>query len=177
MNPRIYVADLAAYNAGILHGRWITLEGKSVDDVNDEVQAILAEGTRLYGHETLSVHEEWAIHDYDEFGPIRLSEWECFETVVVLAEGIAEHGEAFAEFVSHFGVDAIDALSQFDDAYIGETSLVNYAYDLADELMDAEGLSQDSTARRYFNYDQFAYDLRISGDVVESKGFLFHWNW
>ena len=40
--------------------------------------------------------EEWAIHDYEGFGEMRLSEWESFERVSAIAAGIAEHGAAFA---------------------------------------------------------------------------------
>jgi len=177
MAPRIYVADLAAYNAGILHGEWIELEGLTADDVNERVQDILDRGQKRYGNETLSQHEEWAIHDYDEFGSIEIEEYDEFDRVVSLAQGITDHGNAFAEFVSAFGLSAEDALAQFDDAFIGETSLKDYAYELADEMMDCEGLSAESLGRRYFDYDQFARDLVLGGDVVESNGHLFHSNW
>lgn len=39
---RIYVADLAAYNAGRLHGVWIDLEGKEESDVWQEINDMLA---------------------------------------------------------------------------------------------------------------------------------------
>lgn len=178
MSPRIYVADLAAYNAGILHGVWIELEDKSVDDVSAEVGEMLAVGTSRYAYQTLSNnHEEWAIHDYEGFGPLEISEYEGFARLVDLAEGINEHGEAFAHFVSHFGLPSDVALTEFDDAYIGDTSVRDYAYDLADELMDSEQLPQDSILRRYFDYDQFARDLELSGDVVDAGRYLFHGNW
>lgn len=38
---RIYVASLSDYNAGILHGVWIDCEGKSSDDIMDEVRVML----------------------------------------------------------------------------------------------------------------------------------------
>ncbi|WP_164090762.1 antirestriction protein ArdA, partial [Stenotrophomonas maltophilia] len=40
---RIYVACLASYNAGVLHGEWIDLEGRDADDVRDEIARILRE--------------------------------------------------------------------------------------------------------------------------------------
>ena len=40
-DPRIYVACLASYNAGCLHGAWIDCEGKDADDIQTEVNAML----------------------------------------------------------------------------------------------------------------------------------------
>lgn len=40
---RIYVACLASYNAGVLHGRWIDLDDKEADEVNAEIAAMLRE--------------------------------------------------------------------------------------------------------------------------------------
>ena len=51
--PRIYVACLAAYNSGILHGRWI--RATTPDEIKAEVRAMLAESP-------VPQAEEWAIH-------------------------------------------------------------------------------------------------------------------
>ncbi|QEU33463.1 MULTISPECIES: antirestriction protein ArdA [Stenotrophomonas] len=40
---QIYVACLASYNAGVLHGEWIDLEGRDADDVGGEIARILRE--------------------------------------------------------------------------------------------------------------------------------------
>ena len=40
-DTRIYVACLASYNNGVLHGAWIDTEGKDADDLQAEVNAIL----------------------------------------------------------------------------------------------------------------------------------------
>jgi|GEM_PF-6178432 len=39
--------------------------------------------------------EEWAIHDYEGFGLVALSEWERVERVADLARGVVRHSEAF----------------------------------------------------------------------------------
>ncbi|QDS19378.1 antirestriction protein ArdA [Xanthomonas citri] len=41
--PRIYVACLASYNNGVLHGRWIDLDGMDADDVQAEIAEMLRE--------------------------------------------------------------------------------------------------------------------------------------
>lgn len=38
---RIYVASLSDYNAGLLLGEWIDLDGKDADDVGEEIAAML----------------------------------------------------------------------------------------------------------------------------------------
>jgi len=40
-NPRIYVACLAAYNDGRLHGNWIDLDGLDAEDIGKEIDKIL----------------------------------------------------------------------------------------------------------------------------------------
>ena len=84
--PAIYVADLAAYNSGILHGNWISLADKSSDEVSEEIEAILAEGTKLYSekHTLNGKHEEYAIHDYEGFGPIKVGEYDSVSDLVGL---------------------------------------------------------------------------------------------
>jgi antirestriction protein len=41
-SPRIYAADLAAYNGGRLRGIWIDVAGKDADAIGDEIDAMLA---------------------------------------------------------------------------------------------------------------------------------------
>ena len=56
---RIYVACLAAYNNGILHGSWIDAT-ESPDAMMDAIQKML-------GCSPIPNAEEWAIHDYEGF--------------------------------------------------------------------------------------------------------------
>ena len=43
--PKIYVACLAAYNNGILHGQWINVD-QDVDALQNEIQDMLAKRDR-----------------------------------------------------------------------------------------------------------------------------------
>jgi len=94
--PAIWVGDLAAYNAGILHGEWIKLDAEmTIDELDAKVKAILAEGTRRYCRETLSAeHEEWMISDYEGFGPIRIGEYSSLSSV--LEQRPSSHDDARA---------------------------------------------------------------------------------
>src|SRR5205085_7828465 len=82
--PRIYVASLSDYNAGRLHGAWIDAT-QDPAQIHENIAAMLAAGREPPA-------EEWAIHDYDNFGPVHLSEYEDIAAVSRIGRGIAEHG-------------------------------------------------------------------------------------
>jgi antirestriction protein len=126
-NPRVYVACLAAYNNGRLHGEWIDAD-QSADELHAAVQRMLAASPEPGA-------EEWAIHDYEGFGELRLSEWESFERVSAIAEGIAEHGDAFSAWLSYDTSRDVTDMQAFEDAYRGEwDSLRAYAEGFADDI-------------------------------------------
>ena len=70
---RIYVACLAAYNSGALHGRWIDAT-QDAADIQSEVREMLAASP-------IAGAEEWAIHDYEGFEGAQVSEYDGFERV------------------------------------------------------------------------------------------------
>jgi antirestriction protein len=82
--PRIYVACLASYNNGRLHGTWIDAY-QSAETIWTEVEVMLESSPDPWA-------EEWAIHDYEGFGTIRLGESEPFARVAAMAAGIVEYG-------------------------------------------------------------------------------------
>ncbi len=56
---RIYVACLAAYNNGKLHGAWIDAT-QDIDDIQEQVSQMLDESPEEDA-------EEYAIHDYEGY--------------------------------------------------------------------------------------------------------------
>ena len=95
--PRIYVACLAAYNNGMLHGQWI--------DANQSAEAIHDKIKDMLGQSPIPRAEEWAIHDYEGFCGLRLSEYQDIDTVAEMAALIQEHGEAWAKFAEYEGIE------------------------------------------------------------------------
>src|SRR5713101_9164870 len=79
-HPRIYVASLSDYNAGRLHGAWI--------NANQEPEELQAAISAMLAKSKEPIAEEWAIHDYEGFEPLRLSEYESIEHVSRIAHGI-----------------------------------------------------------------------------------------
>ena len=88
---RIYVACLAAYNNGHLHGEWI--------EVTDEASIWEAVQAMLFAS-PIDEAEEWAIHDYEGFEGAQVGEYFSFESVVKLADYIRERGELGAQVLN-----------------------------------------------------------------------------
>jgi antirestriction protein len=175
---RIYVASLSDYNAGILHGVWIDLA--DVDDIDDlwtKVKAMLAASvaTKKYG----DVAEEWAIHDYEGFGGWRLSEYENLEKVLMVANLIANNGDAFSVWLENDDTvldgDYGDVEEKFREQYEGEfDTMKDFAEHTVGELgwgkMSAENLDE-AEILGYLDYDTIARDLEV--DFWHSNGFVF----
>jgi len=149
---RIYVACLAAYNSGILHGAWIDA-AQGLDGIHEDVQAMLKASP-------IEDAEEWAIHDYEGFGSYRVSEYEGFQSVAEIAEFIEEHGELGAEVLAHFS-DLDDARKSIEENYSGcYTSLADYA----------QGFTEDTSEvpkhlEFYIDYERMGRDMEMSGDI------------
>ena len=88
LKPMIYVACLAAYNAGHLHGEWLDA-AREPADIHEDIRSVLI-------NSPIKSSEEYAIHDYEGFGDIRISEYHGVTEVSRLALLIEEYGEAFA---------------------------------------------------------------------------------
>jgi antirestriction protein len=157
--PRIYVACLSSYNAGTLHGRWIDAD-QDADSIREEAAAMLAESKH-------GPAEEWAIHDYEGFGGLRLSESEDFDTVADLAAAIARHGTAFLAYAEHVGTDHATAQG-FEDCYRGEhTSPEDYAQEFVEQCYSEKELGPLAS---YIDWERYARDLELNGDVVFVPG-------
>ena len=151
---RIYVACLAAYNNGHLHGEWI--------EVTDEASIWEAVQAMLFTSPIEEDAEEWAIHDYEGFEGAEVGEYYSFENVVELAEYITEHGALGAQVLNYYGGNIEDAKSRFDE-YAGEyDSLADYA----EELTEQSGLEIPESLANYIDYKAMAHDYEQSGDFL-----------
>ncbi len=165
--PRLYVASLSDYNAGRLHGRWIDA-AQDGDEVWAEVEVMLKASPEPFA-------EEWAIHDYEGFGPLRLGEYEDLPTVAKVARAIVEYGPAYAHWASIVGIHDPDDLERFEDVFLGHAESVEaYAEELLDELGYLElierSLSEHLQPYVRFDVAGFARDLELSGDMTTSEG-------
>jgi antirestriction protein len=161
---RIYVASLADYNTGVLHGTWLEVTDEST--MRDEIETMLAESPTAKAEGCPA--EEWAIHDFEGFGEVRLSEYEDLDWIVTLAEGAEEHGEAFLAWVAHEPRHNRE-VSDFQEAFLGQwPSLAEYVEDFWEQCGDAPKAPSGSWwhPANYVNWERMANDLELSGDVL-----------
>jgi len=165
--PRIYVASLADYNAGRLHGRWIDAT-QDIDTIRGQITAMLAESRE-------PIAEEWAIHDYENFADLSLSEFEDLEKVAGAARLIVEHGPMFAGLLNHFGaLDGLEEARQYmRDGYRGAyDNLAEYAEALVDDCYADVVKNLPDFIRYRIDYKGIADDLEMGGDIftIEDAG-------
>ena len=154
IDPKIYVACLASYNSGILHGQWIDAT-QSADDMRAEIAKMLARSP-------ISDAEEYAIHDYEGFEGITLCEYSGIDRVAEIAEFLSEHGQLGAAVASYFGDDIDEARSALDDRYHGSyESLSDFAQSITEETT-----SIPKNLAFYIDWDKMARDMEMSGDVL-----------
>ena len=151
--PRIYVACLAAYNNGCLHGRWI--DATTPDEISTHVLAMLAASP-------IPDAEEHAIHDYEGFEDVRLSEYASFDTVCELADVIEENGELGGKLLSHYGDNLAEARAAFDE-YAGES---RSAADFAEQLHEDSGTEIPDSLRYYIDWQALARDMALNGEII-----------
>jgi antirestriction protein len=128
--PRIWVASLSDYNSGRLHGQWIDA-ARDESALQADVDAMLAASPLTAA--TGEPAEEWAIHDYDGFGSLRIDEHENLRWISLVAKGIAQHGLAFAAYADV--VEEEELLAGFEEAFLGHyDDLHTYVEQLINDL-------------------------------------------
>lgn len=152
LSPRIYVACLAAYNAGYLHGAWIDVEYE---------ETVVAAITAMLSAAPIAGAEEFAIHDYDGFGGVNIGEYEPISRVVEIASLLRERGQLGALALDHLGGSIDDANAALDDGYRGAyESLADYLQELREETV-----AIPEPLRLYIDYEAMARDAELSGEV------------
>lgn len=149
---RIYVACLAAYNAGILHGEWIDLTD-DIDDTWNRIRSMLASSP-------IPEAEEWAIHDFEGFAGVRLSEYENIERVHELAEFLQSNNAVGALALDHYHGDIEDAQTALNN-YMGcYSSIADYAEEITESCTEIPQHLQ-----YYIDYERMGKDMESNGDI------------
>lgn len=131
---KIYVADLAAYNQGFLHGTWINLSKlTSPDEVYEKIAKMLAK-SKAYGA------EEWEIHDYEGFGSIDASRF-GIEALMDIEQAINEYGVIPVEVIVNSGWTPKDGdlYDLVPERYLGVVGHREDEYDWAWDYLDQSG--------------------------------------
>lgn len=155
---KVYIACLAAYNSGTLHGEWIE-PSSDVEELSEQIKAILKKSPAPDA-------EEWAFHDYDDFP--NMGEYPNLEDVckwMELAEEYSEHKEylnAIYDNLKNIG----DTENTLENGFSGYESFEQYANERADEELAAKKLDETLLAQ-YFDYEKYSRDMAYSYDVYE----------
>ena len=159
--PRVYVACLAAYNSGQIHGSWI--------DAAQDAWAIYDAVQMMLRASPVDEAEEWAIHDYEGFGGARVEEYDSFDHVSALAAFIVEYGALGAALLDYYGGGLEEAREALAERYVGEhASLAGYVQELTEETT-----AIPSALRFYIDWEAMARDAEINGDLL---AFTTGWN-
>ena len=190
---RIYVACLASYNNGDLHGVWIDLEGKDKDAIYAEINAMLRESKypnveigcpscggehpvcerldcgKCQGKGVVPSAEEWAIHDYEGF--THLDENPDLETVIREVQMQEKHGEAWKAYVNWIGEEYATE-DGFEEAYCGEcTSPADYAEQYYAEM----GVLKDvpESLKYHIDWESVAREMSMGDYYFDDDGYVF----
>lgn len=162
--PKIYAACLSSFNNCIVYGRWINAD-QSLKQIRNEIQDMLT-------NSPIEGAKEYALHDYEGFGRIKLSHDDGLETVINYATFIAEHGDLGTNLIADLGFKYAKALleNHFHGVFESE---VDFAYTLFNECY-CNALPENLSF--YFDYAAYTRDLFTNDFIsvdVEGKLHIF----
>ena len=150
--PRIYVADLASYNSGYLHGVWIY--------ASEELEVIWEQINAMLANSPIANSEEWAVHDYEGFGGYQVSEYKSIASLNEIALFIEEHEQLGTLLLTNF-YDLDEARKTMEENYHGcYASLADYAQAFTEETTDIP-----TTLEYYIDYEKMGKDWEMPGDI------------
>jgi antirestriction protein len=171
--PRVYIADLAAYNDGKLVGEWINLSDyNDGSEVMEKIDELLKKWSKKAGEE----REEYAVHDYENFSANLYSEYmseESFDKVIKsynVSKTTGIPADVIATIVREYNPDDIE--EWINEHYEGEfNNDTDLAYHYVEKLGGVKELGEKTTDM-YFDYESFGRDLSIN-DFNDYDGHYF----
>jgi antirestriction protein len=151
---RIYIACLASYNAGYLHGAWIEC---------DDLETLLKGRDQVIKTSPVAGAEEWAIHDYEL--PFAVSEYESFTTIIEIIEFINEsYDKELATAIYNDCKDlgeAQDMIEKYEGSF---DSVKDYGEHYAENFMNIpENLSY------YIDYEKLGRDYGMDSHKIDAN--------
>ena len=147
---KIYIACLAAYNSGILHGSWVNCDGLDSNDIQVEIDKVLDSSP-------IEDAEEYAIHDYDyeEGVNFNFGEYEDIENIVAaqeLCDSIDDYCSEAIEHALEYVIEIQDAKQWLENNYFGEyESIEGFGYEYAEMC----GISSDNPLYNYVDFERY----------------------
>jgi len=159
IQPQIYIACLASYNAGVLHGAWI-VPSSDEEELQGQINQILKTSKQPFA-------DEWAAHDYDNF--YNLGEYPAIKNICKVQKAIENHGYELVNAYLQYHND-IDSLTDIEDLYAGHYhSFEQYAEEY---VIDCDSFNNiPDHLQYYFDYERYARNLQHDYYVVESSNY------
>lgn len=160
--PAIYCGTYAKYNGGSLFGKWFDLDEFSNKD--EFIDACMELHSDEDDPELMFQDWENIPGDMCSESRVSASVWDYMEACK------ARPQDALDAYIDEFHPSNANAfeVGKFDDRFIGETSLRDYAEELFDENEECP-----KHLRNYIDMDAYANDLECGGGYAERNGYLF----
>ena len=168
--PKAWIGCLACYNSGELIGEWFDA-AEAADVTLDDIHA---------PHTLTDACEELWVFDVDgmpvneEMDPFKAAQW---GNLLNSVEEILQPSFIawIASGAATFDADDMPDVEAFHDAFVGTfTDFRDYSDHLADETLLFDTSDE---VRRYFDYEQFARDLKMDyvvEDLPDGDVAVFH---
>lgn len=170
--PKIYIADLAAYNAGHLRGEWLCLcDYQSAKQLRHDIQALLDKWAEEPLSGVCGPIEEYRIDDFEYVPSTLIPRCGGLNAEKVMAyaqlcklEGTAP-AKAFVEAEFHREVTPEEWPQEFRERYLGSfSSLEEWARRHLESTGFFSGVPEAMAC--YFDFEAYARDARLGGDVI-----------
>ena len=158
---QIYATSLSDYNNGILHGVWIDVEDTTLEDVQEQINAMLAASPTEPG-----TAEEWEVHDTEDI-PHGLV-WEGLSKILEFAEYSRKYEDYQDPFYYWVDDGNINNMDEFPEYFVGEYTSTK---EFVEEYLDSLGYLEDLPAIIKYNIDIDGIwtDFKTGGDFYEIK--------
>jgi antirestriction protein len=169
--PRFFVSDLAAHEAGLIHGTWLDAT-KPLPELQEDIFALLMASP-------VPDASRYAIDETRGFADFDITKRTPLAVVSRVGKGIERYGTAYAAWTKVIDTHDLDLLDRFSDHHIGSyASLEDWAREFGADLEWSKHLDEavDPALRPYLriDYARFAEDQREHWDVVEGTDGLVH---
>jgi len=186
---QIYIACLASYNNGTLHGKWIEATS-DVDEMQEDVNALLRSSKypnvmvecptcggvcrvgaclTCKGSGKVPSAEEFAIYDFD--GIPNLGEYCGLQAVADYVEFVEAHDSFAPAMIEAVMDDCCGDLAlakeRLEDGYCGTFArFQDFADGYAEDCIFPD--VDNEMAQRYFDYESFARDLEMDMHTIDT---------
>lgn len=176
-NPSVYVRCISAYNNGFLHGLWLDV-ARDAAEIEEDINWMLSWSPVVYQEAC----QEWAIHDYEDFGGYSVSQNPDLEILSKVAQGVVKHGEAFSQYLDRYCIysrtDWEKVYDDFSCDYLGHfDSEVEFVEQNQEIFGFRELENQFPFLAMYIDWDAVACDAFIndyySVDASEGGVYVF----